>query len=108
MRERCKSWIDSAGGVSVLCRQALIWLAAAWFWFRPSNELSTALLWIAGIYALWNGRQTLAAWRNPVGIFFGLGVLWALLSTAWSFDPEGPRAICSKRRRWCWRCWRCR
>lgn len=89
MRERCKSWVDSAGGISVLCRQALIWLAAAWFWFRPSNELSTALLWIAGIYALWNGRQTLAAWRNPVGIFFGLGVLWALLSTAWSFDPRG-------------------
>jgi O-antigen ligase len=41
------------------------------------------------LYALANGRRTLAAWRNPAGILFGLGVAWAVASVAWSIDPAG-------------------
>ena len=68
---------------------ALMGVVAAWFWFRPSNELSIVLLWLAGFYAAWNWRKTWAAWRNPTGFFFGLGVVWALCSVMWSFDPAG-------------------
>ncbi len=89
MRECWNHWVELAGGASALRRHALIGVVAAWFWFRPSNELSTILLWLAGFYAAWNGRKTLAAWRNPTGFFFGLGVIWALCSVIWSFDPAG-------------------
>ncbi len=51
-------------------------------WPRPS-------WWGAGLYGLWNGRKILAAWKNPAGVLFGLGVFWALLSVVWSFYPEG-------------------
>ncbi len=72
-----------------MCRRILMGGMAAWFWIRPSNELSTILLWLAGLYAVWNWRKTLVAWRNPTGLFFGLGVIWALCSVMWSFDPAG-------------------
>ena len=67
----------------------LAWLAAALLWFDPSNGLVKAVLYGSGFYALWNWRRTLPAWRNPAGVLFGLGVLWAVLSWAWSFDPPG-------------------
>ena len=79
----------AAGGRGGLIRWALMWAAAAWLWWRPSNELSVALMWGAGAYALWNWRRTLAAWRNPTGVCFGLGVLWAVASVGWSFDARG-------------------
>ena len=69
--------------------QALAWMAAVVLWFDPSSGLATAILWGAGLFAVWNGRRTLAAWRNPAGMMFGLGVSWALLSWAWSFEPAG-------------------
>ena len=81
--------IAAAIGQSDLLRWALPLAAAALFWFDPSNGFATAILWGAGLYALWNGRRTLAAWKNPVGLCFGLGVLWAVLSVAWSFYPVG-------------------
>lgn len=81
--------IESVRRTPAWCRQAWALAAAVVLWFDPSSGLATALLWGAGIYALWNGRQTLLAWRNPVGVLFGLGVLWALLSLAWSFHPSG-------------------
>ena len=89
MRESRKSGIESAGGVSVRGGRVLAGAAAAWLWFRPSNDLSAALLSLAGLYALWRWRSALAAWRNPTGVFFGLGALWAMLSATWSFDPAG-------------------
>ena len=76
-------------GQSDLLRWALPLAAAALFWCDPSNGFSTAILWGAGLYALWNWRTTRAAWKNPVGLFFGLGALWAVLSIAWSFYPVG-------------------
>ena len=81
--------MEWAGGASALRRHALMGVVAAWFWFRPSNELSTILLWLAGLYATWNWRKTLEVWRNPTGLFFGLGVIWALCSLMWSFYPAG-------------------
>jgi O-antigen ligase len=89
MRERWNHWIESAGGVASLGRWALALVAAGVLWFDPSSGVAKAILWGTGLYALWNGRKTLAAWKNPVGAFFGLGVLWALASTAWSFYPKG-------------------
>lgn len=89
MREPRKSGTESAGGVSARGRRVLAGAAAAWLWFRPSNDLSAALLSLAGLYALWRWRSALAAWRNPTGAFFGLGTLWAVLSATWSFDPAG-------------------
>ena len=89
MRECWNHWVEWAGGVPALRRRALMGVVAAWLWFRPSNELSTILLWLAGFYAAWNWRNTLAAWRNPTGFFFGLGVVWALCSVMWSFYPAG-------------------
>ncbi len=79
----------AAGGKSVLWRWIPGLTAGAVLWFDPSSGLATALLWGAGLYALGNWRRTLAAWKNPAGIFFGLGVLWALASWAWSFYPVG-------------------
>lgn len=89
MCERCKLWLESAGGTSVVWRWVLPLAAGAMLWFHPSNSISEAILWLAGLYAVWNWKKTLAAWRNPVGAFFGLGVLWSLLSVGWSFDPAG-------------------
>ena len=70
-------------------RPPLAWLAASLLWFDPSNGLVKALLWGAGAYAFWNWRRTCSAWCNPAGILFSLGVLWAVLSWSWSFDPPG-------------------
>jgi hypothetical protein len=82
-------WSGLEGLVPGWCRQALAWMAAVVLWFDPSSGLATAILWSAGLFAVWNGRRTLAAWRNPAGVLFGLGVLWALLSWLWSFEPAG-------------------
>lgn len=82
-------WIESVQGLPVWCRQAWAWAAAVILWFDPSSGLATAILWGAGLYALWNWRKTMSAWCNPAGALFGLGVLWALASAAWSFDPAG-------------------
>jgi hypothetical protein len=89
MRERWNHWIESAGGTSVLWRWALALVAAAVLWFDSSSGVAKAILWGTGLYALWNGRQTLAAWKNPAGAFFGLGVLCSLASVVWSFYPAG-------------------
>ena len=89
MNGRWNQWIESAGGVSVLWRWAFGLAAAAVLWFDPSSGLSTTILSGAGLFALWNGKKTLAAWKNPVGAFFGAGVLWAVLSASWSFYPAG-------------------
>ncbi len=89
MQEAGKQWKESAGRAADLGRRGLYVVAAAMLWFDPSNGFSTAILWGAGLYALWNWRKTWAAWRNPAGVLFGLGVLWAVLSAAWSFYPIG-------------------
>mgnify|MGYP001765305457 CR=1 FL=1 len=89
MNGRWSHWVESAGGVSGLRRWALGLAAVAVLWFDPSSGLSTAILSVAGLYALWNGKKTLAAWKNPVGALFGAGVLWAVLSASWSFYPPG-------------------
>jgi len=89
-------WIESAGGLVVVRRWALALAAGAMLWFRPSNSISEAILWAAGLFALWNWRSTLSVWKNPVGLFFGLGVVWAVCSMAWSFDPSGSAKDLSK------------
>ena len=65
-----------------------IFLAAA-FWFYPSKGHADVMLCLVGIYGLINLPQTVACWRNPAGILFGLGVIYVLLSWTWSFYPEG-------------------
>ena len=74
-------------------RAVLRWaagLAAGWFVLcQPSSGVAEALAWGAGVYGAIRWRRSLAAWRNPVGACFGLGVLWALLSAAWSPVPAG-------------------
>ena len=82
-------WIEAMGGRTGLCRWALGLAAATVLWLDPSSGVSTALLAGAGIYALGNGKKTLAAWTNPAGALFGLGAAWAVLSAAWSFYPAG-------------------
>lgn len=89
MHKLWKDWVESAGGASAVGRRGLFLGVAAVFWFDPSSGLSTALLLGMGGYALWNFRKTLAAWKNPAGALFGLGVLWAVVSMAWSMDPAG-------------------
>ena len=89
MFEHLNQWIESVGGGRLLARRVLALAAGAVLWFDPSSGVAKACLWGAGLYALWNWRKTVAAWRNPVGAFFGMGVLWALVSVAWSFYPEG-------------------
>ena len=90
MREEMNQAKPSAKAwIALLCRWGLPLAAAAQLWFDPSNGFATAILWGAGLYALWQGRKTWAAWKNPVGLFFGLGLLWAALSVAWSFYPAG-------------------
>lgn len=89
MSEHGNQWIESADGSGLLRRRVLPLAAAAVLWFDPSSGLAKAILWGAGLYGLLNFRKTLAAWKNPAGLLFGLGVLWALLSAIWSFYPEG-------------------
>ena len=89
MRGGWNHWVESVGGATGLGRWAVAWVAAAVLWFDPSSAVAKAILWGAGLYALGNGRKTLAAWNNPAGICVGLGALWALASTAWSYYPEG-------------------
>jgi hypothetical protein len=89
MSERWNQWIEAVDGTSLLRRWVLPLAAAAVLWFDPSSGLAKAILWGAGLVGLWNGRKALAAWENPAGALFGLGVLWALASAAWSFYPEG-------------------
>ena len=72
-------WIEAMGGRTGLCRWALGLAAATVLWLDPSSGVSTALLAGAGIYALGNGKKTLAAWTNPAGALFGLGAAWAVL-----------------------------
>jgi len=76
MREEMNQAKPSAKAwMAHLCRWGLPLAAAAQLWFDPSNGFATAILWGAGLYALWQGRKTWAAWKNPVGLFFGLGLL---------------------------------
>jgi O-antigen ligase len=89
MRTFWTQLVESFGRIPAWCRLALAWMAAILLWFDPSSGLSTVLLYGAGLYALWTYRQAGATWRNPVGGLVGLGVLWALLSWFWSFDPPG-------------------
>lgn len=63
--------------------------AAACLLLDPSSGLATAILWLTGLYGIWKGRAVWAAWRNPVGWCFGLGLLWALCSAGWSFYLVG-------------------
>ncbi len=74
-------------------RAGLRWaagLAAGWFVLcKPSSGVTEALGYGAGLWALWNWRKALAAWRNPVGACFALGLLWAVASAAWSPVPSG-------------------
>jgi len=81
--------MKAAGGVAGGWCWGLALVAGAMLWFRPSNSISDAILWLGGLFALWNWRRTLAVWRNPTGLLFGLGVVWAMCSTVWSFDPAG-------------------
>lgn len=65
-------------------------LAAGWFVLcKPSSGVTEALGYGAGLWALWHWRKALAAWRNPVGVCFGLGVLWAVASACWAVEPSG-------------------
>ena len=89
MHKRWKEGMESAGGVSAVWRRGAFLGAAALFWFEPSSGASSAILAGLGLYGLWNFRKTLSAWRNPAGALLGLGVLWAVLSIAWSFHPAG-------------------
>ncbi len=89
MGERWKQGVAWASGWAIRWRWGLSLAAATVLWSNPSSGLAEAILWCAGLYALRQGRKTLAAWKNPAGLLFGLGVLWALLSAAWSFDPAG-------------------
>jgi len=83
--------MEAAGGAAVVRRWALALAAGAMLWFRPSNTISDVILWSSGLFALWHWRQTLAVWKNPTGLLFGLGVVWAVCSIVWSFDPAGTR-----------------
>lgn len=89
MHKLWKDGVESAGEISAGWHRWLFFGIAAGFWFDPSSGLSSALLVGMGLYALGNGRKTLAAWKNPAGALFGLGTLWAVLSMAWSMDPAG-------------------
>jgi hypothetical protein len=81
--------MERAGGMPAWCPRALAWTAAAVLWFDPTSGVVTAILAGAGGFGLWNWRRTLVAWKNPVGLLWGLGVLWALASLGWSFHPAG-------------------
>lgn len=65
-------------------------LAAGWFVLcKSSSGVTDAVGYLVGFWALWNWRKAFACWRNPVGVCFGLGVLWAVSSACWSVDPPG-------------------
>lgn len=65
-------------------------LVAGWFVLcESSSGVTDAIGGLAGLWALWHWRKTWACWRNPVGLCFGLGVLWAVASACWSMDPQG-------------------
>ena len=80
----------SAPGGRASRRRWLVGLAAAAvLWFDPSSGVAKAVLWTAGLYALWNWRRTWAAWKNPAGVLLALGTAWAVVSVAWSIEPSG-------------------
>lgn len=84
-----KQWNPGAGGAAGVRRWAAALAIGAVMWLHPGNSITEAIFWIAGLYAIWNWRTTLSVWNNPVGILFGAGVSWALLSIGWSFNPSG-------------------
>jgi len=79
--------MQGEGGLPVAVRRALALAAGGVLWFDPSSGVATAILYLAGLYGLWHFRSTWACWRNPAGLLMGVGVLWAVLSLLWSFDP---------------------
>ena len=89
MRNFLNQWTAAAKRLAGLEQRWPAAVAAALLWFDPANGFATAILWWAGVYGIWNWRRTLAGWKNPVGLCFGLGLVWALLSTGWSFYPAG-------------------
>lgn len=70
------------------CRWLAIFIGAA-FWFFPSKGHADVILALVGVYGLLKFRETVALWRNPAGVLFGLGALFVLLSWSWSFFPKG-------------------
>lgn len=78
-----------SGSSSALLRWAPGLMAGILIWCHPSSGAANAVLWGAGLYALWQARRTWAAWAHPAGICFGLGILWAIASLAWSMYPMG-------------------
>lgn len=63
-------------------------LAAGWFVLcKSSSGVTEAIGYLTGLWALWNWRRTVRHWKNPVGVCFGLGVLWAVASVMWSPVP---------------------
>ena len=66
--------MERAGGMPAWCPRALAWTAAAVLWFDPTSGVVPAILAGAGGFGLWNWRRTLVAWKNPVGLLWGLGV----------------------------------
>lgn len=89
MHNFVKQWMAGAKRLAGLEQRWPAAVAAALLWFDPAKGFATAILWWAGVYGIWNWRRTLAGWKNPVGLCFGLGLVWALLSTGWSFYPAG-------------------
>jgi len=68
------------------------WLAlagVALLWLTPTKGYVPLILWVAGLYGLWNWRKLTAAWNNVAGWCFALGIVWAVASVAWSFYPMG-------------------
>lgn len=65
-------------------------LAAGWFVLcESSSGVADAVGYLVGLWALWHWREALRFWKNPVGVCFGLGVLWAAASAGWSVVPAG-------------------
>ena len=88
----CKCWIQWKARAAKAAGQWGGWLAVAAagiFWFDPSSGLAKAILWGVGLHGLWNGKKTVATWRSPAGILFGLALMWTLLSVVWSYYPAG-------------------
>ena len=81
--------IQTKSSPAVRWHWALGLVAAAVLWFDPSSGIATAILLGGGLYGLCRARKTCAAWRNPAGILFVAGALWAVLSASWSFYPAG-------------------
>lgn len=74
-------------------RPAFRWtvgLVAGWFVLcESSSGVADAIGYLVGLWALWHWRETFRFWKNPVGLFFGLGLLWAVASTGWAVIPSG-------------------